>query len=526
MILTLEDQPILNQKGELNTTDDALENILKSEDSKRRKAYRASKLQRDDGFDIHGNKKDLLSKYDEEEEEAMTLDPIIESSGDKDPGMKKESLYTSLQPISDYIGNEDGDNRPTKRRKKKLRKKQESDILDIVADLEAQKEDNMDWEADHGSRVDRHVRLQQIEQEEKIAKQHKTKQFDKALEKANLDALKLKFQAEDVEEDKEMYDALTRAQSMANQKKRNRFEELAKEAKIKSEDQAPVKTEQKNLIFTDTSEFCRLIAGETQELSKQPLIKEDNEEDQQLTDEMDISNSKPERRRHLRSKLPAAAASAAAAAEGDKPEDKAVLREPVLGTGLAAALNTLRDKGDLKQKFEWVGRTNDMKKSRLIGVDDFYTCGETEDSLEKNIETALTRKDPLGRVLTPKEAFRAISYAFHGKGPSQKTLEKRRRKMNDDFLANRINLDQESQLTRLKAVQKVQKNPFVVLTGTGQIGKELREEKKKTSKKTNAEARGEFPSLTPVLQRNANEGTTPLEGKKKVEAMLGLEGKE
>ena len=75
--------------------------------------------------------------------------------------------------------------------------------------------------------------------------------------------------------------------------------------------------------------------------------------------------------------------------------------------------------------------------------------------MEKSIETALTRKDHLGRVLTPKEAFREISYAFHGKGPSQKTLEKRKRKMNEDFLATRSNLDQESQLDRLRAVQKV-----------------------------------------------------------------------
>ena len=96
-----------------------------------------------------------------------------------------------------------------------------------------------------------------------------------------------------------------------------------------------------------------------------------------------------------------------------------------------------------------------IAQSRLVGVDDFYTCGEAEDRLEKSIETALTRKDHLGRILTPKEAFREISYAFHGKGPSQKTLEKRKRKMNDDFLAKKSNLDQESQLNRLKAVQKV-----------------------------------------------------------------------
>lgn len=45
-----------------------------------------------------------------------------------------------------------------------------------------------------------------------------------------------------------------------------------------------------------------------------------------------------------------------------------VLREPTLGPGIATALNTLRDKGELKQKFEWVGRTNDMKKVRHPNV--------------------------------------------------------------------------------------------------------------------------------------------------------------
>lgn len=50
----------------------------------------------------------------------------------------------------------------------------------------------------------------------------------------------------------------------------------------------------------------------------------------------------------------------------EKEDASGALREPVLGSGLAAALNTLREKGDLKQKFEWVGRTNDMKKARPL----------------------------------------------------------------------------------------------------------------------------------------------------------------
>lgn len=73
----------------------------------------------------------------------MTLDPVFESFQDKDPNLKKESLHTTLHQISDYIGEIDDNTRPTKRRKKKLRKKPESEVLDIVADLEAHQDDNM-----------------------------------------------------------------------------------------------------------------------------------------------------------------------------------------------------------------------------------------------------------------------------------------------------------------------------------------------------------------------------------------------
>jgi len=161
----------------------------------------------------------------------------------------------------------------------------------------------------------------------------------------------------------------------------------------------------------------------------------------------------------------------------------------------------------------------------LIGVDDFYTCGEVDGHLEKSIETALTRKDQLGRILTPKEAFREICYAFHGKGPSQKTVERRKRKQNEDYLMKKTNLDQQSQLARLKAVQKVfslrvlnalwtvpqvQKNPFVVLTGSSDIDKAAVGKKKKTSKKPKPE-KAEMVTATPILDTNGS--NTPLEGK-------------
>lgn len=77
MILTLADQPILTAKGnvicillcimihwmvgELNEMEDALENAPRAEDARRRRAYLASKPQKDEAFDTFGDKKNLLS---------------------------------------------------------------------------------------------------------------------------------------------------------------------------------------------------------------------------------------------------------------------------------------------------------------------------------------------------------------------------------------------------------------------------------------------------------------------------------
>lgn len=76
----------------------------------------------------------------------MTLDPIgglsLESMK---PGssMRRESLTTQLKTVSDYMGADPESNNRLKQRRKKLRKKRESDVLDIVRELESQKDDAM-----------------------------------------------------------------------------------------------------------------------------------------------------------------------------------------------------------------------------------------------------------------------------------------------------------------------------------------------------------------------------------------------
>lgn len=73
-------------------------------------------------------------------------------------------------------------------------------------------------------------------------------------------------------------------------------------------------------------------------------------------------------------------------------------------------MSLLRERGELQQKVEWAGRTNDMKKEKLTGLEDVYQGGRHEDKLAADIEQALTERDEFGRVLTPKERFRRLCH--------------------------------------------------------------------------------------------------------------------
>ena len=77
---------------------------------------------------------------------------------------------------------------------------------------------------------------------------------------------------------------------------------------------------------------------------------------------------------------------------------------------MAGVLGLLKDRGELQQRMQWAGRTNDMKPVMLQGLEDVYQSGAHQDEVANRVELALTRRDEYGRVLTPKQAFREVSY--------------------------------------------------------------------------------------------------------------------
>merc|ERR1719446_967070 len=81
----------------------------------------------------------------------------------------------------------------------------------------------------------------------------------------------------------------------------------------------------------------------------------------------------------------------------------------------------------------------------------------------------LEYRDDYGRVQTPKEAFRAISWKFHGKVPGRKNLERRLLRLENEMKLKAM--DPMEQLPTLRALRHVQSSdakPYMVLSGANE----------------------------------------------------------
>merc|ERR1712061_500923 len=81
----------------------------------------------------------------------------------------------------------------------------------------------------------------------------------------------------------------------------------------------------------------------------------------------------------------------------------------------------------------------------------------------------LEYRDDFGRVQTPKEAFRAISWKFHGKVPGRKNMERRILRLENEMKLK--SMDPMQQLPTLRALRHVQvadAKPYMVLSGANE----------------------------------------------------------
>ena len=94
----------------------------------------------------------------------------------------------------------------------------------------------------------------------------------------------------------------------------------------------------------------------------------------------------------------------------DEAEDEGFGAQPVVARGMAATLALLKGTGDLTKKKDLAGRAKDARAQDPSAVD---------------FGVKLEYRDEFGRKMTQKEAFRQLSYRFHGIEPGVKKKAKR-----------------------------------------------------------------------------------------------------
>ena len=159
-------------------------------------------------------------------------------------------------------------------------------------------------------------------------------------------------------------------------------------------------------------------------------------------------------------------AAAAAAADGDEEEDDeddddgdelGYLHETTTQGGLAGALEMARGRGMLGADGPTSGRMFDQKGA---GLENYKEEGETSFNLDYH--------DEYGRKMTQKQAFRQLSWKFHGKGPSKKRREKRMMEMEKQMDDKGRDVGMEYMGVLAKAQEKT-KSAHVVLSGINAI---------------------------------------------------------
>ncbi|ETV98831.1 hypothetical protein, variant [Aphanomyces invadans] len=131
------------------------------------------------------------------------------------------------------------------------------------------------------------------------------------------------------------------------------------------------------------------------------------------------------------------------------------VEEPLVQTGMAATLALLRNRGDLKETVQvrQAGRANDHRDKHI------------EDELQVKDGVKLDYRDEFGRLLTKKEAFRRISYRFHGHTPGKKKQEKRLKQIKEELMQQKNLGNVVARMQTLDKRQKVAKQAHVVLSG-------------------------------------------------------------
>ncbi|CAJ1052552.1 U4/U6.U5 tri-snRNP-associated protein 1 [Xyrichtys novacula] len=518
VILTLQD------KGVLDEEEDVLVNVGLVDKEKAEKNVELKKKKPDyKPYEEEESVEDMvtfkphsvLSKYDEEIEgekkKSFRLNTGGFADGERERELQamREALRNQAQSLEMpaltiaseyYTPQEMVGFKKTKRRVKKIRKKEKQSVAD---DLRLDDTRSSDF----GSRTRGRGRKQAEEDNEEL-KEATEEEENKLTQNIpplsdDIRTAEMDISDEDDEDDFappepaviEEDEAEQELQKQLEKQRKLKQKQLLKDSGEKVAEQIRVHArgniesdleKKNNIVFNATSEFCRALGDiPTYGLSGNREDQEDMMDFEQEEEKDDAGGSDSEMDENV-------GWSTVNLDEEQKQPDFSTAsatildEEPIVNSGLAAALLLCKNKGLLDTQMQKVARVRAPKGALpndnyciedKMGFDDKYSRREeyrgfTQDFKEKDgykPDVKIEYVDESGRKLTPKEAFRQLSHRFHGKGSGKMKTERRMKKLEEEALLKKMSSSDTplGTVALLQEKQKSQKTPYIVLSGSG-----------------------------------------------------------
>ncbi|XP_005727074.1 U4/U6.U5 tri-snRNP-associated protein 1 [Pundamilia nyererei] len=511
VILTLED------KGVLEEEEDVLVNVGLVDKEKAEKNVELKKKKPDykpyeeeESVDdmVSFKSRSVLSKYDEEIEgekkKSFRLNTGGFADGERERELQamKEMLRNQAQSLEMpalsiaseyYTPQEMVGFKKTKRRVKKIRKKEKTSTAD---DLHLDDTRSSDF----GSRTRGRGRKQEDDEDQEVKKEEKVVTLEIPLLSDDIRMAEMDISDDEeftppepavIEED----EAEQELQKQLEKQRKLKQMQLLKDSgakvaeqvkKLVKDDNEDDPDKKNNIVFNATSEFCRTLGDiPTYGLSGNREDQEDIMDFEQEEEKDDAGGSDSDMDENV-------GWSTVNLDEEQKQPDFATAsatildEEPIVNSGLAAALLLCKNKGLLETQMQKVARVKAPKGALpngdyciedKMGFDDKYSRREeyrgfTQDFKEKDgykPDVKIEYVDESGRKLTPKEAFRQLSHRFHGKGSGKMKTERRMKKLEEEALLKKMSSSDTplGTVALLQEKQKSQKTPYIVLSGSG-----------------------------------------------------------
>lgn len=510
VILTLEDKGVLEEK------EDVLVNVGLVDKEKAEKNVELKKKKPDykpyeeeESVDdmVTFKSRSVLSKYDEEIEgekkKSFRLNTGGFADGERERELEamREALRNQAQSLEMpaltiaseyYTPQEMVGFKKTKRRVKKIRKKEKQSIADeLLADDTRS--------TDFGSRTRGRGRKQLEEdgeevKEEESSQPHNVPQMSDDIRTAEMDISDDEdftppepAVIEEDEAEQELQKQLEKQRKLKQkQLLKDSGEKVAEQIQVLSKGISDNDEKRNNIVFNATSEFCRTLgdiptygqSGNREDQEDIMDFEQEEEKDDAGGSDSDMDENVGWSTVNLDEEQKQPDFSTASATILDE--------EPIVNSGLAAALLLCKNKGLLDTQMQKVARVRAPKGALpndnyciedKMGFDDKYSRREeyrgfTQDFKEKDgykPDVRIEYVDESGRKLTPKEAFRQLSHRFHGKGSGKMKTERRMKKLEEEALLKKMSSSDTplGTVALLQEKQKSQKTPYIVLSGSG-----------------------------------------------------------